>query len=92
MENDFHFNVSDSLRPISAWGYVGYNFLFSIPCIGLIVMLVFAFGGAKNVNVRNYARSFLLIYAICIVLLVIFMLVGGISVSQLADLATSYGY
>lgn len=43
--------------PISAWGYVGYNFLFAIPIAGFIVMLVFACGGTRRAAVRSYARS-----------------------------------
>ena len=39
------------------WGYFGYELLFSIPCIGLIVLIVLAVS-AKNVNVKNFARSY----------------------------------
>ena len=43
--------------PISMWGYFGYNILFWIPFIGFILVLVFALGGTRNINLRNYARS-----------------------------------
>ncbi len=43
-------------RPISAWGYVGYTLLFTIPVIGLIFLLWFTFS-PRNYNRRSYARA-----------------------------------
>ena len=51
-------NVPAEYQPISMWGYFGYELLFSIPCIGLILLLVFSFGGTKNKNLQNFARSY----------------------------------
>ena len=51
-------NIPEEYKPISMWGYFGYELLFSIPCVGFILLLVFAFGGTKNVNLRNFARSY----------------------------------
>ena len=61
-------SLPEEFKPISMWGYVGYSLLFAIPCIGFIVVLVFAFGGAKNINLRNYARGQLLVIAIAVIL------------------------
>lgn len=58
-------------QPISMWGYFGYNLLFCIPFIGQICLLIFAFGGTRNVNLRNYARSFFCFAIIVFVLLMI---------------------
>ena len=59
--------------PISMWGYFGYNILFWIPFIGIILVLVFACGGTRNVNLRNYARSqFCSLIVAAIILLFIF--------------------
>ena len=44
-------------RPISAWGYFGYGLLFSIPVVGFIMAIVFSFNN-KNINRRNFARSY----------------------------------
>lgn len=75
-------NMSDKIpyeyTPISAWGYFGYNFLFSIPIVGLIFLIIFSFD-SSNINRRNYARSFFIIYlliAIIFIFLIIFF--GGI--------------
>lgn len=51
---------------ITPWGYLGYALLFSIPVIGFICALVFAFKRDYQCR-RNYARYFLL----CIILAVI---------------------
>lgn len=71
--------IPEKYKPISMWGYFGYELLFSIPCIGFILLCVFAFGGSTNINLRNFARSyfcFLIIAAVFIGLgLVIF---GGL--------------
>ena len=57
MANDIPENIPEDYRPISMWGYFGYELLFSIPCIGFILLIVFSVGGTKNVNLRNFARS-----------------------------------
>jgi hypothetical protein len=62
--------IPSDYKPISAWGYVGYNLLFSIPLVGFILLFVYGFGNG-NINVKNYARSFLLFYLITIVLTIL---------------------
>ena len=51
-------NISPEYKPISMWGYFGYEILFAIPCIGFILLCVFAFGGTSNINLKNFARSY----------------------------------
>ena len=63
--------IPESHRPIGAWGYIGYNLLFSIPLVGIIMLFVFAFGGTGNINLRNYSRSFLIVMLITLVLWVL---------------------
>ena len=45
-------NIPEEYKPITMWGYFGYEILFSIPCIGLVLLLVFSFGGTKNINLN----------------------------------------
>ena len=75
-------NIPDSIpeeyRPISMWGYFGYELLFSIPCIGFILLIVFALGGTKNVNLRNFARSYFCFLIIVVVLILILVATGVI--------------
>lgn len=53
----YNYDGSSQFKPISAWGYVGYSILFSIPIIGQILLIVFAFSSG-NINRRSYARSY----------------------------------
>ena len=69
------FNSKWDYTPIKPWGYFGFNLLFGLPVIGLIFLLIFALGGTKKINLRNYARSFfcgLVLVAVIIILLLIF--------------------
>lgn len=59
------------------WGYFGYQILFSIPCVGFIALLIFAFGGTKNVNLKNFARSYFCFTIILVVLVVLFTIAFG---------------
>ena len=58
MSSDYNsHSIPPEYAPISMWGYFGYEILFSIPCIGIIFLIVFALS-AKNVNLKNFARSY----------------------------------
>lgn len=70
-------NSFEDYTPITMWGYFGYQLLFGIPCVGLILILIFSFGGTKNMNLRNFARSYFCIYIVVIVLVLILTLFGG---------------
>ena len=66
-------NLPYEYKPISMWGYFGYEILFSIPFIGFILLLVFSFGGTKNINLRNFARSYF-----CLLILIIIIISLGL--------------
>lgn len=75
LPKDYYTNtvqIPNELQPISMWGYFGYEILFAIPIIGLICLLVFSFGGTKNMNLKNFARSYfcfvIVIGILCIIL------------------------
>ncbi len=72
-------NIPSEYRPISAWGYVGYQLLFAIPIIGFIFLLVYALGGTTNINVRNFARSYFCIFLLSLIIgAVIFIVAFGL--------------
>ena len=79
MENS---NIPEEYRPISMWGYFGYEILFSIPIVGFICLIVFALG-AKNVNKKNFARSYfcytIIVCVVAIVIFAIMMATGAVS-------------
>ena len=76
-------NIPESYKPISMWGYFGYQILFNIPLIGFIILLVFAFGGSGNVNVKNFARSqfcvFILFLLLALIIVAFAALGGGLA-------------
>ena len=84
--------VADT-TPISPIGYVGYMLLFSIQPIGLIMMFVYAFGSNTNVNLKNFARAYLILQLIAVALVIISWIViaiMGVSILNLAGSSGSY--
>ena len=69
-------DIPPEYRPISMWGYFGYELLFSIPCVGFILLLIFSFGGTQNVNLKNFARSY---FCLLIIAVVLFLVLAGIT-------------
>ena len=77
-------NIPEEYKPISMWGYFGYEILFSLPIIGIILLIVFSLGGTKYINLKNFARSyFCIIIIISIVLIILLSVVGLDSVSSM---------
>ena len=77
-------NLPDSLKPMSPWAYLGYYCLFTmLPCAGIILAFVFAFGSNENVNRRNFARFYLLLLAIGVVVSLLFTLLFGAMFSSI---------
>lgn len=75
-QESYKYSIHEKFRPISAWGYIGYQILFSLPILGLILMIVFACSN-ENVNRRNYARANLILIVISAIFTVVaFILVG----------------
>ncbi len=75
-------NIPSEYKPISMWGYFGYEILFSIPVIGFICLIIMSFA-AGNKNVKNFARSyfclFIIYFVLTIVLVAIALATGAIS-------------
>jgi len=75
-----HPEIPAEYKPISAWGYFGYNLLFVIPIVGTIFLIVYALGGTGNKNLKNFARSqfiWLIIVIIIAVITGILYLIGA---------------
>ncbi len=67
-------NIPPEYKPLSMWEYFGYQLLFSIPCIGIIMLIVFAFGGTKNINLKNYAKSYFCVFFIVVAIAILGMI------------------
>lgn len=52
----FDFNGDPRYEPLTAWEYFWLEFLYAIPFIGFIFLIVFSISGA-NINRRSHARS-----------------------------------
>ena len=70
--------------PVSAWRYLGYKILFSIPVIGVICLIAVALF-AQNVNVRSFALSYFCGAFIAIAIIVILYLISAPLVLELLD-------
>ena len=83
---------STEYKPISMWGYFGYEILFSIPIVGFILLLVFAFGGTSNKNLKNFARSYFCFFILAVIVgIIIAATVGGAAVAGLSDYMLFFG-
>lgn len=81
-------DLPNKLMPMGAWSYFGHSLLFSIPVIGTILLIIFACGGTKNINKRNYARSYfcnLAIVGIIILIVVAVYIFTGVSISDILN-------
>lgn len=67
--------VEYEYKPISMWGYFGYQLLFMIPFIGSIALVIVALTH-KNINVRNFARSYFCVSIIVLILFALFIMMG----------------
>lgn len=82
------YNVPAELQPISMWGYFGYSILFNIPVVGFVFLLIFAIG-AKNVNKKNFARSYFCGLILVLVIIGIAALIAGVT-GGFAAIASSF--
>lgn len=82
-------NDGKDYTPISMWGYFGYEILFSIPAVGFIILLVFALGGTKNVNKRNFARSYFCCIILAIIIIAVLVLIGALTNLDIASIFTN---
>ncbi len=71
------YNPSLDYRPLGMWTYFGYDILFAIPLVGQIILIIFACGGTKNVNLRNYARSKFCLLIVFFAIFLLLMALGG---------------
>ncbi len=69
--------IPEEYKPISMWGYLGYELLFSLPIVGLVLLIVFSVGGTKNRNLKNFARSYFCFLLIVIFLIILIMILFG---------------
>lgn len=69
-------NIPEEYKPLSVGKFIGFQLLFAIPCVGLILAIIFACGGIKNKNLINWARAQLIILGVVIAIYVILIMLG----------------
>lgn len=87
MENNNN-NIPAEYRPISMWGYFGYQILFSIPIVGLILLIIYSFS-SSNINRRNFARSYFC-YTILILLVLLVIIAIALATGAVQSIAANF--
>lgn len=68
--------------PLSPWAYFGLQILFAVPFVGFVFLIIFSIS-QKNINRRNFARSYWCVYVVAAVIIGVALLIsalnGGIS-------------
>ncbi|HZJ83576.1 MAG TPA: hypothetical protein VFD57_07185 [Clostridia bacterium] len=57
--------------PLSVGQYLGMMVVMAIPLVNLIMLFVWGFGSNENPNRKNFAKAYLIVFAIGIVLTII---------------------
>jgi len=65
--------VSKEYKPIGMWGYIGYEILFALPVVGLILAIILSFA-PENKNLKNFARSYFCWIIVGIILSIIMLI------------------
>ena len=78
--------IPPEYKPLGMWAYFGFELLFAIPVVGIILLIVFACGGTSNINLKNFARSYfcglLISLAVLLVVVIILAATGGLAVAM----------
>lgn len=77
---------SVQLQPIKPARWALYTFLTIIPLVGLILLLVWAFGDGARIEKRNWARGqlllMLIIWGLVVLFTLLFILLGGLALMK----------
>ena len=84
-------NIPSEYKPISMWGYFGYEILFSLPIIGFICLIIMSFA-PSNKNLKNFARSYFCLFIISLVLTVVLVAIALATgaISSLEDIFDAF--
>lgn len=78
MENDASY-ANDRVMSVQDWALT--IFIASLPVIGFIMMLVWAFDSGTNIHKKNWAKGNLLIMVLVLILTMLFLFAfGGLAI------------
>lgn len=65
---------------LSMWDYILMMVIFSLPVVGIVLMVYWGFGSQVGSNRKNFARAYLVFYVVSIVLSLLMVgLVGNLT-------------
>lgn len=70
---------------LSVWDYVLMMVIFSLPVVGLVLMIYWSFSGQTGINRKHFARAYLIFYAISLVLSLFMMGLIGSFTSEIVS-------
>ena len=84
-------NIPSEYKPISMWGYFGYEILFSLPIVGFICLIIMSFA-PSNKNLKNFARSYFCLFILSLVLTIVLVAIALATgaISSLEDIADAF--
>ena len=68
--------LPEEYKPLSMWAFWGLTLLYSIPCIGFIMAIIFSFA-PKNISMKNYSRSVLITVVFTVLVSAIVILISA---------------
>lgn len=75
--------LPEEYKPVTVGQYIGYSILFGLPIIGIIMLFVTAFGSDKSKSLRNFAKANLVMFAIGIVLAIVWIVFAGAIIGEI---------
>ena len=69
--------LPENQRPLNYKEWALNIFLTSLPLIGFILLFVWAFSDGGNINRREFARGYLLLFVIGIAIVLLFLFLFG---------------
>ena len=81
---------NDLEEPVSFGDWMVTTLIMCIPCVGLIMMFVWAFGSGTKKSKSNYFKAMLVWALISIVLSIVMMVIFGASFAALANSGMYY--
>ena len=76
-------------EPLSVGQYVGTFLLMCVPILNIILLFVWGFGSAANLNKKNFARAILIIF---IIMIIVWIFAGAALASALGSMMGGYYY
>ena len=81
--------VQKSDAPLGVGQYIGMFLLMCVPILNIVLLFMWSFGKAVNINKRNFARASLVLAAIGLILWIV---LGGAIMGAMSDMIGGYGY